>query len=131
MSLRVANHVTWDKPVKKLIIPIFVCCLVPLGRPILYRVKGKEDMLFLRREAYFPKAGISFCLSTIDGSTIHHHFHNLDVFRIERKIFSTENTHGKLLTTDQGSFRAMNFTIAFTTCSWWVFGPHLESNPVP
>ena len=43
-----------------------------------------------------------FCLSTIDGSTIHFHLHNFDMSLKERKILSRDKTHGKILTTDHG-----------------------------
>ena len=73
-------------------------------------------------EAYFSTAGVRFLPHyTIDGSTIHRPPPRF-WYVSEREIFSRDNTHGKLLATDHGTFGTTDFTSKYTAFTRWVFG---------
>ena len=67
-------------------------------------------------------AGVRLQPLITGGSTNHLHLHNFNFFLKGRKILSRENTHGKLLKTDHGTFGIKDFTSTYTTCTQWVFG---------
>ena len=88
--------------------------------------KAKGVCYFCEARPILQLQESDFCLFTIDGSTIHLHFHNFDVFLKEREIFSRDNTHDKLLTTDDGSYPKHGFYEYVHSVG---LKRHLESNP--
>ena len=49
------------------------------------------------------------------------HLLNFDMSLKGREFFSRDNTHGKLLATDHGTFGTTDFTIKYTAFTRWVF----------
>ena len=73
-----------------------------------------------KRDSY-TMAGFRLQSQTIDDSTIHQHLRNFYLWK-GRKLFSRDNTHGKMLIIEHVNFGTMNISSMFTTCTRCIFG---------
>ena len=66
-------------------------------------------------------AGAQLQSLTIDDSTNHFHIRNFDFSLKGRAIFWSDNTNGKLLKTDHGTFETTDFRSTYTACTRFLF----------
>ena len=67
-------------------------------------------------------AGVRLQHLTIGGRNNHLHLLKFNLSLEGRKILSRDNTHGKLLKTDHGTFGIKDFMSTYSTCTQWLFG---------